>query len=466
MRRGIALSGVSLGYFMVLLDMTVLAVAEPDVARALHASVAGLQWTTTGYTVVFGALLLSAGAVADRYGAHRVFRAGVAAFGLLSLLCAAAPTVSALVALRVLQGAAAAACVPASLALIARLYPDPARRTRAIGTWAAISGAAVAVGPVVGGLLVDAFGWRAVFVVNAPITVLVLVLASGAFLRCPATDRPVQAAAQVVLGVAMAAGTDAVIAAGRASWLHAGGAAAVAMLAVAVFARRERTGSTPVLPRELLAGPGIPAGLFVGAAVNFTLNGTLFVLPLLLVQDRHLDAAGTGLRLLPLTLPFVVNPPLTGRLVSRFGPRPPVLTGLGLLAAGSAGLAWVAWSTAGDGWLAAALLVVGVGVSLVLPAVVAVVLSAAPPAAAGAGSGLLNAARQLGATAGVAMMGALLHTGVRTGAGGALFLAAVVCAVAAAWFGFGGRRRGGPENRTRFDQGRLPRTPWRSSPGR
>nr|BFE58279.1 hypothetical protein GCM10020063_028050 [Dactylosporangium thailandense] len=286
------------------------------------------------------------------------------------------------------------------------------------------------------------------FVVNVPITVLVLALTSGALVCCPATGRRIHWTAQAALGVAVAAGTDAVIAVGATSWLHAGGAATVAVLAVAVFARLERTGRTPVLPRGLLAGPGIPAGLFVGAAVNFTLNGTLFVLPLLLQQDRHLGAAASGLALLPLTLPFVINPPLTSRLVSRFGPRRPVLSGLGLLAAGSAGLALATWSAAGYGWHAAALLVVGIGVSLVLPAVVAAVLSVAPAAVAGAGSGLLNAVRQLGATAGVAAMGALLHTNVRTGTGGALALAAVICATAAAWFGLGGRgrHRSRPEN--------------------
>ncbi|MFC3736749.1 MFS transporter [Paractinoplanes deccanensis] len=429
--RDLTLLGISLGYFMVLLDMTVLAVAEPDLARSLHASVAGLQWTTTGYTVAFGALLLSAGALADRYGADRLFRAGVAAFGVLSALSAAAPTVPALVAARVLQGAAAAACVPASLALIARLYPEPARRTRAVGTWAAISGAAVAVGPVAGGVLVDLAGWRAVFLVNVPLAVVVLALTAGAPAPVPATDRRISWTAQAALVVAVAAGTDAVIAAGSASWWHAAVAAGVAV----AFFLVERGSGAPVLPRSAWRSPGIPAALFVGAAVTFALNGTLFVLPLLLRHDRGLDAAGSGLALLPLTVPFVVNPPLTGRLVSRFGPRPPVLAGLGLLGAGCAGLAVAAWSAAGYVWLAAALLLAGVGVSLVLPAVVAAVLSSAAPAVAGAAGGLLNAVRQLGATAGVAAMGAFLHGGVRTGSGHALALAAAMCLAAAAWFG-------------------------------
>jgi len=140
---------------MVLLDMTVLSVAEPDLSSSLHTSISGLQWAVMGYTVAFGSLLLSAGAVADRYGTHRVFRAGAAVFGLGSLLSALAPSLGVLIALRAVLGTAGAACLPASMAMITRLYPDAAGRARAVATWAAISGAAVAAGPVIGGALVD-----------------------------------------------------------------------------------------------------------------------------------------------------------------------------------------------------------------------------------------------------------------------------------------------------------------------
>src|SRR4051794_20781311 len=170
------LAGISLGYFMVLLDMTVLAVAEPDLAASLHASTAGLQWATTAYTVVFAALLLSSGAVTDQYGAPGLFRAGIATFTVASLLSAPAPSLWVLVALRTVMGVAAAACVPASMALIAALYPAPAARARAIAAWAATSGAAVAAGPIAGGALVGSAGWRAAFLINVPIGLLVLSL--------------------------------------------------------------------------------------------------------------------------------------------------------------------------------------------------------------------------------------------------------------------------------------------------
>ncbi len=197
--RGTVLAGISLGYFMVLLDTTVLSVAEPDLAASLHTSVAGLQWAANSYTVVFAALLLSAGALADRLGAHRVFRAGAALFALGSALCALAPTVGALIGMRALLGAAAAAaaCVPSSLALIGRLYPDRGQHARAVATWAAISGAAVATGPLAGGALVGAAGWRAVFLINVPLGAAVLVLTATRSLHCPRGNRKVDWPAQL-----------------------------------------------------------------------------------------------------------------------------------------------------------------------------------------------------------------------------------------------------------------------------
>ncbi|GLZ03332.1 MFS transporter [Actinomadura sp. NBRC 104412] len=432
-RRTPALVGIALGYFMVLLDMTVLSVAEPDLALSLHASTAGLQWATTGYTVVFGALLLSAGAVADRYGAHRVFRVGVLVFGAGSL-SALAPTLGLLIALRAMLGAAGAACVPASMAMIARLYPRPAERSRAVAAWAAIGGAAVAVGPLAGGALVDAAGWRAVFLINVPIAVLVLALTAGAAVTCPRGDRRIDWAAQLAACATLALLTDTLVAAGTRAWTHTAASAAIMALMASVFVALERRSAAPVLEPALLRTRGVRAALAAGAAVNFALNGSLFVLPLLLRTDRHLGAAATGLAFLPLTLPFVLNPPLVGRLTARFGSRPPILTGMALLAAGGAALGAMIWARAGYAWLACGLLACGLGVSFVLPALVSALISAAPAGAAGAGAGLLNAVRQAGATLGVASMGAVVSLGAVTGPATALLLAALVCTAAGTWF--------------------------------
>jgi DHA2 family methylenomycin A resistance protein-like MFS transporter len=434
-----ALAGIALGYFMVLLDMTVLSVAEPDLSHALGGSVAGLQWAVTGYTVAFGALLLSAGAAADRFGAHRLFRGGVAVFGAGSLLCAAAQGLWTLVVLRAVLGAAAAACVPSSMALITRLYPDPARRGRAVAVWAAVSGAALAAGPIAGGLLVGLAGWRAVFLVNVPIAALTLVLVSGNAVRCPAAPaRRIDRTGQALACVALALGTDALIALGARHWAHTAWSCGAAIAAGGLFALREARSASPVLSRAVLRAPGMAAMLLAGAAVGFTLTGVLFVLPLLLQQHLGYSAVGTGLAFLPMTLPTAFNPLLTGRIVARTGPRGPVLAGLCLLAAGATVMGAAVWSGAPYAVLAAGLAAAGFGVSFALPALTTAVITLAPDGAAGAAGGFFNALRQLGATMGVAVLGAFVTVAPHRATGRAdhgvaeaLLLAAAVCAAAA-----------------------------------
>jgi DHA2 family methylenomycin A resistance protein-like MFS transporter len=432
-RRRPALFGISLGYFMVLLDTTVLSVAEPDLARSLHGTVAGLQWAVTGYTVVFGALLLSAGAVADRYGAHRAFRAGIAVFGAASLLSSLAPDLWTLVALRAVLGAAAAACVPASMAMISRLYPVPAERAKAVAAWAATSGAALAAGPIAGGALVGLAGWRAIFLINVPLAVVVLALVAGPRVRCPRGDRTIDWPAQAVACVTLGLLTDALIAPGSGAAVHAACSAAGTAAAAAAFAMLERRSAAPVLVPAVLRAPGMPGSLVAGAAVNFVMTGVLFVLPLVFQETLGMSALRTGLAFLPMTLPFAFNPLLTGRIVARTGPRPPVLAGLGLLTAGGVLLGAVMAAGASYPALLAGLLCTGFGVSFALPALATLVVTSAPEGTAGAAGGLLNAVRQLGATLGVAIMGAFAAVGHRNGqAAEALFVAAAVCAAALA----------------------------------
>jgi DHA2 family methylenomycin A resistance protein-like MFS transporter len=442
-RSGLALFGLALGYFMVLLDTTVLTVALPDLARSFHSSVAGLQWAVNGYTVVFAALLLTAGAMVDRFGAYRVFRCGVLAFGVVSLLCVAAPALWTLVVLRGLLGVAGAAILPSSLAVIARLYPVPAERARALGGWAATTGAALAAGPIVGGAMVDLAGWRAVFAINVPIAVLSLALLAGRGIAVPPGRRAIDWRPQVAACAALALLSDAIIAQGPRSAITGPLGAA----ALAGFAVLERRSATPAIPPAVLRAPGVPVALLAGAAVNFALSGCLFVVTLLLQQSRHLGPLETGLAFLPLTLPTAVNPLLTGRLVARFGPRPPTLGGLALLTAG--GLTLGGFDQAPYGVLAIGLALLGFGVSFTLPALVASVVSAAPQGLAGTASGLLNAGRQVGATLGVAVMGALVEAaGLVRGGSEALALGAVLCAIcalaAARCFG---RRTGGLRGR-------------------
>ncbi|GHF05961.1 MFS transporter [Amycolatopsis deserti] len=409
-----SLLGVSLAYFLVLLDTTVLTVALPGIRADLGGSVAGQQWVVNGYTVSFAAFLLGGGALADRFGPLRVFRWGVASFGVLSLVSAAAPNLTALVVLRVLLGVAGAACLPSSLALISRLHPDPAARAKALGAWAAITGVALAAGPIAGGLLVDLAGWRAVFLVNVPLAALGLALTRGRETAPPGRgfDVKSQLAACVFLGLL----TEAIVDAQPV-------AAVLALLVLALFVYRERRAASPSVPPALVRSRGVAVNLFAGAAVNFVLSGALFAVTLLLQDERHLTPVETGLAFLPLTLPTAFNPLLTSRIVAARGPRLPVVAGLTLLTAGAAVLA--ATVHAPYPLLACGLLLLGFGVSLALPALVTGVVTAAPEGYAGTAGGLLNAVRQVGATVGVAAMGAVVATGAF---GWAFLLAAAVAA--------------------------------------
>jgi DHA2 family methylenomycin A resistance protein-like MFS transporter len=309
----------------------------------------------------------------------------------------------------------------------------PAERAKAVSVWAAISGAALAAGPIAGGVLVDAFSWRAIFLINVPLTVATLALTAGRAVRCPRGERAIDWTSQLTACAALGLGTDALIAVGSGAYGHTALSAAGAAATGAAFAWLERRSASPVLVRPVLRARGMGPALLAGAAVNFTMTGVLFVLPLLFQQALGLSPFETGLMFLPMTLPFAFNPLLTGRLVARSGPRGPVTAGLVLLVAGSAAFAGAVLAGSPYAVLVVGLVCTGFGVSFALPALVTVVIMAAPEGTAGAAGGLLNSVRQIGATAGVAATGAFASTGHDASAHStayALALPALVCLAA------------------------------------
>lgn len=426
----LTLLGLSLGYFMVLLDMTAVSVALPAIQEDMGGGIAGLQWVVNAYTIVFAGLLLSMGAFADRMGAKRVYMGGLTLFLAASALSAVAPTLGALIALRALLGIGGAALMPASLALMAHAYPAPAERARALGAWAAVTGAAMAAGPVVGGLLVDAFGWRSIFWLNVPIAVVSLAMTVrfvGATKGKPGNS--FDWGGQITAIVAIAAlsfgfmegetygwGSPAIVAAFGAALLSAIG-----------FARTEARGRSPLLPLRLFRNATVSAGMLAGMAVNVGLSGILFVVPMFLQQEGGLSARMAGLALLPMMVPLAFNPIVTGRIVARIGARAPMTAGFALAGAGTL-LLVLAEARAGDAMTVVGLLLVGFGVSFTLPSLMAAVMSAVPKEQAGAVSGALNSSRQLGATLGVAVLGAIAGSSDSMTAGMrlSLLLAAVI----------------------------------------
>lgn len=396
-----------LGFFVITLDAVVVNVALPTLAHDLGASMDGLQWVVDGYTLMFGALLMSAGALADRIGARRAFGMGLLMFVLASMACGWASTLTALVAARLAQGIGAAAMMPASMALIRQAFPDPVRRGSAVALWAMGGSVAATSGPVIGGWLVS-LDWRWIFFINLPVGLLAL-----AFLaRTPASPRraaPFDAMGQATAVLAMGALIYGAIEAGVQGlgatpvWC----AFALALVALAAFVRSQVRGAHPMVPSELLA----PRNARIAMAVGFTFMvgyfGLPFVMSLYLQQQRGLSAPATGMVFLPMMLIGLVLTPFSARLVRRFGARTMIVSGLLSMAAGLALLAALP-ASAPEAWIAALMVLVGLAGPFVAPPVTAVLLSSVPATLAGTASGVFNTSRQLGGALAVAVFGALL----------------------------------------------------------
>lgn len=453
-RRRWLLIGLSLGYFMVLLDTSVVNVALPDIRDDIGGGLSRLQWVVNGYTLTFAALLLTMGALSDRFGGRKVFVAGTWAFLLVSLLTVFSPDLGVLIAMRALLGIAGAALLPSSMAVIGTTFTDPGQRARALGSWAAITGAALAAGPVLGGVLTDAFGWRSIFAINVPVA-----LASVLIVRAYApetklnTGRGVDMPGQISAVLALAGLTYGVIQSENSGWTSGQvlTALAVALVAGTVFAvveRRPAGPRGPMLPLALFRNTTFSVSVLNGLLVNFGLSGLLFVMSLYFQQARGLSALLAGCAFLPLTLPTAFNPVYTGRLVARSGPRKPSVLGFALLTAGAAVLAvFVTGSGTGDTVLiGAGLLVFGFGVSFAIPSLVTATVSATPKEQVGIGSGALNSARQTGAVVGVSVLGSVLHSAANPTDGSRTALIVTAAALAlglllsAAFIGRSGRK--------------------------
>jgi len=430
-RHPLVLASVCLGYFMAVLDSTVVNVALPDMARSLGTGIAGMQWVVDGYALLFASLLLTAGALGDRLGNRGMFVAGLALFTLASALCGIAPSLGALVAFRALQGVGAAVQVPASLALLRHAYHDPAERAQAIGIWAAATGVAVAAGPVVGGILTHAWTWRSVFLVNLPVGVLGIVLTLRHVPPVPPhQDGDLDLTAQA-LGIAALGGlTFGLIQGGVWGWASAPVILSllIAALAAVLFYLGERRAAHPMLPPALFRDATFSAANAVGAILSFGFYGELFLMSLFFQQVQHRSPLAAGLALLPQTAVISLMNFVSGQVTARRGARLPMALGLAIGGAGLLGLALVS-ARASLFSVVGPMLAVGMGASLAMPAMTHAAIDHTPKERAGIGSAVLNASRQVGGVVGIALLGALIggrfmvgmHWGMLLA--GALFLA-------------------------------------------
>jgi DHA2 family methylenomycin A resistance protein-like MFS transporter len=398
-----------LGYFLVLLDVTIVNVGLPQIGSGLHAGVSSLQWVVDGYALVLAALMLAGGTFGDLRGHRRMALAGLVVFGAGSLGCGLAPTSTVLVAARAVQGIGAALLLPGTLAIISRAFPRPAEQARAIGVWAGVGSLALPAGPLLGGLLIAGFGWRAIFLLNVPIVGIALAAALAIAPESIESGGRRLDVRGVVLGTLfLLAVTFGVIQAGRTGASPAVIAAALAAAASAglfLLVERDR-GSEAMLPLGLFRRPVFRVANGIAGAMNLGTLGTLFVLTLYLQSVQHRSALSAGLALVPLFTPLAVIAPLAGRLTSRIGPRLPIAAGLMIAAAGLA-LLGVAGAGASYPYLLVAFLLWGCGLGVLTPAVVATALGSVSRDRAGLASGINNTARQAGGAIGVAIAGAV-----------------------------------------------------------
>ncbi|CAM5504077.1 MULTISPECIES: MFS transporter [Streptomyces] len=404
----VVLGAALLGFFLISLDALIVTVALPDIGRSLGGGMSGLQWVVDGYTLVFAALMLSAGAVSDRIGARRAYGGGLVLFALASAACGLAPGLGALVAARLVQGGAAALMMPASLALVRQGFPDQAKRARAIAVWTVGGAVAVAAGPVLGGALTASVGWRWIFFVNLPAGLLALALLT----RVPTSPRlpaRLDTAGQITAVAAMGALTYGVIEGGEKG---VGRPLVVVSLLVAVvaaglFLATQARGAHPMLPLPLFRSRVVAVSLVVGFMLNATYYGGVFVFSLYLQQQRGQSALHAGMLFIPMTALVAVVNLASAKLAARFGPRVPMVAGQLVGAAGSLALLTVSPHTH-VGTVAALMVPVGLGGALAVPALTALLLDAVPADRAGTASAVLNTARQVGGAIAVAIFGALL----------------------------------------------------------
>ncbi len=427
------------GYFLVLLDVTVVNVALPQIGSDLHAGSAGLAWTVDAYSVPLAALLLAAGGIGDRIGHRGVVLLGLVGFGGASLLCALAPTIGVLVAARAVQGVGAALVLPGTLALLVENAPDDASLTRLVGAWAAIGGAALPAGPVVGGVLVQVAGWRAVFWLSVPVVALALVPVLRLCGVAPQqrSDNSVDWTGAALLVIALTCLVTAIIQAPD-SLALAAALGAGAVCALTAFFVVERRVARPLLPVPRAARRPLGLASLVAGLMNMSALGGLFLLTQVFQDVRHLDPLAAGLLTLPAMLPLPLLGAPAGRLATRIGVWCTSALGAVIAAAGMAGIA-ATFTNTGSGHVILGLFLAlwGVGLGTLTPAIVAAALKATP-GAPGLASGASNTARQTGGALGIALCAAIAGspvdprfgshaTALLIGAAAVLVLTSLVC---------------------------------------
>jgi EmrB/QacA subfamily drug resistance transporter len=406
------LGAMCFALFMIMLDNTVVNVALPSIQRDLHASLSALEWTVNAYTLTFAVLMVTGGRLGDIFGRRRMFLFGVVVFGLSSAAIGFAPTDTALVAFRALQGVGAAFMMPATLSIITQAFP-PEQRGMAIGTWAGVSALALAIGPVLGGFLTEDVSWRAIFFINPPIAVgaVAVALFAARESRDETVDRKVDFPGIAAITVGLTALVLALVEGN--SW-HWGSARVISLLAVAVigltaFVLIEFRVKAPMVNFAFFRSRTFVGANVVAFFVSFAMLAQFFFLALYMQNILGYSPLQAGLRFLPSTLILVVLGPLAGRLTDRIGPRPLMTLGLTVVSAAVFIQSGITVHTS-YARLLPGFILMGIGIGLVMSPMSTAAMNSVDRTKAGAASGVLSMSRMVGGTFGVAVMGALIAT--------------------------------------------------------
>jgi len=406
-RRTLAATG--LGLFMIFLDALIVNVGLPAIQADFKVGEAGLQWVVAAYSLGMAVFIMTSATLADLHGRRKVYVWGVVVFTLASIACGFAPSLDALNVSRGIQGAAAATVNVTSLALVSAAFPDPKQKARAIGIWAAIAGVSNAIGPTLGGFLVEAVGWRAIFWVNGPVGLLVIVL-TLLYVTESRDERPrtLDLPGQALFMLGVGAFAYAVIEGPHAGWTSPGLLAcfAVAVAALVAFIHVERRARDPMMDLSLFRDGEYSVAIATVCIVLFTLYGMLLMTTQYLQNVRGFTPVQTGLLLLPFSAAMLVGAPLAGRLVGRYGTVPPVRAGLVVMIGG---LCTLMLGMAGHPAIVAlALATTGFGFALCLTPITTLAMTSVEPQRAGMASGIMSAQRAIGSTLGFAVMGSIL----------------------------------------------------------
>ena len=406
-RKRLVLCVLSMAVLVAQIDTAVVNLAVRPIGQFFHAEVGPLQWVIDAYNLAYATLLLSGGLLADLYGRRRAFIWGAAVFSAASVLCALAPSIGWLIGARAMAGVGASLLLPASLALLRVVWRDPVERAQALGVWAACNVLAMAIGPTAGGLLVTHFGWRAVFWVVVPVSVVIMVLAVRVVPEsADAAHRRLDAWAQVLGAVVLGGFAFAATEVHHAPAM-AGGVFIVALMALAWFVRVEaRQGSAALVPLDLFRLPGFRGAIVATAGMTFGMYGALFLLPLMWQSTGRFNVVGAGIALMPMALVFMAVSPMSGTVARSHGVRLATAGGVGIIALGLLTLG-VCAGAASVVPAAVGLALTGLGMGFATGPLMGAAVGAVGPERSGTASALVNVARMTGATLGVAILGAM-----------------------------------------------------------